>query len=54
MFNEDHKKENEIEVDIRLQPGLKFFQQKSRSVPVHLQPELEKELNINDNCFKAR
>ena len=51
-------------MDIELKPGAKIIQQKNRPIPIHLQPEVEKELNkliksghvekprnINENCF---
>ena len=63
LFTENHTVKD-IEVDIELKPGAKLIQQKSRPIPFHLQPEVEKELNklinsghvekarnINENCF---
>ena len=53
-----------IEVDIELKPDAKLIQQKGRSIPIHLQPAVGKEIeklkknghiekatNINENCF---
>ena len=63
LFNENHTIYG-IEMDIELKPGAKIIQQKSRPIPIHLQPEVGKELNkliksehverarkINENCF---
>ena len=53
-----------MEVDIHLKPDAKFIQQKSRAIPIHLQPAVGNEIeklkknshiqsstNINENCF---
>ena len=63
LFNENETIKN-IEVDIELKPGAKLIQQKGRPIPIHLQADVEKEINkliksghlekaddINENCF---
>ena len=63
IFHEN-KTVKRIEVDIQLKPDAKLIQQKSRPIPIHLQPAVGKEIekltknghiekatNIDENCF---
>ena len=63
LFNENHTVNN-IEVDIQLKEGAKLIQQKGRSIAIHLQPAVEKEIeklkdqghiekanDIDETCF---
>ena len=53
-----------VEVDIQLKEGTKVLQQKGKTIPIHMQPAVEKEIeklkshrhiekakNIDENCF---
>ena len=53
-----------MEIDIELKPGAKIIRQKGRPIPIHLQDDVEREINrliksgrlekakeIDENCF---
>ena len=60
----ENQTDKNVEVDIQPKDGVKLIQQKSRPIPIHLQPAVEKEIeklkrqrhieranNIDENCF---
>ena len=63
LFETNHTIKN-MEIDIELKPGAKIIQQKGRPIPIHLQDDVEKEINrliqsghlqkakeIDETCF---